>query len=455
MSWLRRVRRWFGGSAPRAVFDRALKDNPLREFIYLDEVSLRSLLSSKKGEMTESTLKEVAKSFEKESRDSAVVSVPTIVKADTSSRFQTRNSSSLQTAKKATVQSWFRELDRIKGIKLIETVQQVNAFASSDEIATCDNRSVSIDGAKLRRGEMAEFRVRLSADPIFHLVTLVSEFKGMAEDYPDMMSNNGGFAQLREVEGISKVLQRLLAGLIPVRAEVLDYVIVEIAGTGYLVHVDALDGLEIERKPIEIVCVTELDAYWKDIRRVLFSGAEFTMLCRIAKTGIQDKWTPIKLADLLKGLVPDLPEQLDIASRLLFDPAQRQQTQSDSNAALRTALASYSASFLEAAGTPTTSSQRVEVEELIAALELKDQSATTQKKVFSLVGKHLSRLTNAEMDAETDLSLRESARQIAGLGHLGAVEAIGPAQPEASLEKPRHIAQPKQFLDVEVVAMYW
>ncbi len=455
MSWLGRIRRWFGGAVPTAIFDRALKNNPLREFVYLDEVSLRSLLSSKKGEMTESTLKEVSKSTEDETRGSAIVEIPTIAKAEASSRFQTRNSSSLQTAKKATVQSWFRELDKIKEIRLIETVQQVSAFASSDEIVACENRSVSIDSSKLRRGEMAEFRVRLSADPIFHLVTVVSEFKGMAEDYPSMMSGNGGFAQLREVEAISKVLQRLLAGLIPVRAEVLDYVTVEIAGTSYLVHVDALNGLELERKPIEIVCVTELDAYWKDIRRVLFSGAEFTMLCRIAKTGIQEKWTPIKLADLLKGLVPDLPEQLDTASRALFDPTQRQQTQSDSGAALRTALTSYAASFFEATETQTNSSQRVEIDDLISALDLTDQTATTQKKAFSLVGRHLRLLTNFEVDAETDLALRERARQVAGLGHLGSVEPTALSQTEIWTEKPQQVIQPNQFLDVEVIAMYW
>lgn len=455
MGCLKRVRNWFKKTPQRAVFDRALKDNPLREFIYLDEVSLRSLLSSKNGEMTESTLKESAKSFEEESRSSAIFEIPTIAKAESSSRFQTRNSSSLQTAKKATVQSWFRELDKINGIRLIETVQQVSAFLSSDEIKTCDNYSVSIDSAKLRRGEMAEFRVRLSADPIFHLVTLVSEFKGMAEDYPDMMSNNGGFSQLREIEAISKVLQRLLAGLIPVRAEVLDYVTVEVAGADYLVHVDALNGLEIERKPVEIVCVTELDAYWKDIRRVLFSGAEFTMLCRIAKTGMQKKWTPIKLTDLLKGLVPDLPEQLAVASQLLFDPAQRPQSQGDSEAALRTALTSYSTSFLEVAGTEATISDRMDIEELIAALELKDQSATTQKRAFSLIGKHLSRLTTAAIDAEADLKLRECARQVAGLGHLGAVDFTPASQSEVSVEEPQEVAQPKQFLDVEVVAMYW
>lgn len=316
-------RRWILREKPRAISDRQVSKNPLREFIYLDEVSLQSLLSSKNGEMTSSTSTEVSQSVETEMRSSASVAATGIGKAETGSRFQTLNSSTLQTAKKATVQSWFRELDKIPNLRAVETMQQVQAFVDAKEMLACDNRSVCIRGDQFLRGDVVEFRVRLAADPIFHLVTIVSEMKSMAEDYPTMMAGNGGLEQFGELDGISKVLQRLLAGLIPVRAQVMDYVVVEIESHEYLVHVDALKGLEIEHKPLEIGCVTELDAYWKDIRRVLFSDAEFTMLCRVAKKGLKQKWTPVKLADLLGQLAPDLEHQIDDAARIMFDVTRR------------------------------------------------------------------------------------------------------------------------------------
>lgn len=450
MSWLARIKNLFGGSAPRAVLDRSLKDNPLREFVYLDEVSLRSLLSSKTGEMTETTSKETTQSFENEFRSTAGASIANVGKAEASSRFQTHNSSTLQTAKKATVQSWFRELDKIKGIRLIETVQRVQPFTTASEIESCNHRSVAIDSAALTRGEIVEFKVRLSADPIFHLVTLVSEFKGMAQDYPSMISGNGGFDQLHEIEGISKILQRLLAGLIPVRAEVLDYVIVENSTKKYLVHIDALQGLDIEYKPLEIVCVTELDAYWKDIRRVLFSDAEFTMLCRIAKPDIQDTWTPIKLADLLKGLVPNLARQLDFATRFLFDPT-KQTTQIDKCAALRAALANYAETFMTKVDWEATDAQKNKINSMISELELSDQSATIQKQAFSTLATYLSTLSNKNIDPEIDVDLRNNAREFVGLGYFGELDVAHACE----VQSQDSDADQKLLLDVEVVAMYW
>ena len=151
---------------------------------------------------------------------------------------------------------------------------------------------------QLQRGKLVEFRVRLGADPVFHLGTMVSEFTAMAEDYPDMFAAGGGLTTLREVQPINKILQRLLAGLVPIRATAVDHVVAEIEGIEYVVHREVIKGLDLRTRPLEIVGVTEQEAYWKDLRRVLFSDAEFTALARISRPGLHDSWTPVKLADL-------------------------------------------------------------------------------------------------------------------------------------------------------------
>lgn len=456
MSWLKRIKGWFSKEPANAIFDRSITDNPLREFIYLDEVSLRSLLSSKKGEMTSSTSKEVTETFEDEYRNSAGVGASGLAKAESTSRFQTRNSSTLQTAKKATVQSWFRELDKIRGIRLLETVQQVKPFANKNEISRCLNTSVSIEASKLKRGEIVEFRVRLFADPIFHLVTLVSEFKAMAEDYPDMMAATGGLKKLNEIEGISKVLQRLLAGLIPVRAEVLDYVVVDISGIEYLTHVDSIQGLDIERRSLEIVCVTELDAYWKDIRRVLFSGAEFTMLSRVSRTGLQEKWTPIKLADLLGGLVPGLSEQLDGAARLLFDSAPPQQVGVDDADILRDALSNYADAFLLEVEANVSDAQRADIGEMIANIEIVGHSVKSQKEAFKTVKEWLLQWSEENIDPQRDLELRQKARTSSGLPYFNSLkDRQSTTTATDKVAKAAAADDDRRFLDVEVVAMYW
>ena len=451
MKWPNWVRRWILREKPWAILDRQVAKNPLREFIYLDEVSLQSLLSSKNGEMTSTTSMQESQSVEAEMRSTVGIAVTGVGKAESASRFQTQNSSTLQTAKKATVQSWFRELDKVPNLRLLETVQQVRAFCDTKDLVSCENRSVCIREDRFSRGDVVEFRVQLAADPIFHLVTIVSEMKAMAEDFPTMMTGNGGLDQFAEIEGISRVLQRLLAGLIPVRAQVIDYVVVEFEGHEYLVHVDAVKDLDIEKRPLEIGCVTELDAYWKDIRRVLFSDAEFTMLCRVAKRGLQDGWTPVKLQDLLGQFAPDLALQIDHAARIMFDATRRGVSPSEPKPQFAVLLEHYSEAYIAESGATLEKDQEEAIEIKIAELATPTQSVSAQTAALKELAKFLVDLTGSEIEPQRALELREAAREKSGLPFFDIPSDTKPTTGGDS-ESP---SRAERFLDVEVVAMYW
>lgn len=451
MSWSRWLRRWFFGEKPRAISDRQISKNPLREFIYLDEVSLQSLLSSKNGEMTATTSTEVTQSVEAEMRSAARAGAVGIGNVETGSRFQTQNSSTLQTAKKATVQSWFRELDRIPNLPTIETVQQVQPFTNITDMVECDNHSVSICKDDLARGDLVEFRVRLAADPIFHLVTIVSEMKAMAEDYPTMMAGNGGLEQFDELEGISRVLQRLLAGLVPVRAQATDYAVVNVDGIEYVAHVDAIKRLDLEHKPLEIGCVTELDAYWKDIRRVLFSDAEFTMLCRIAKNGLRATWTPVKLADLLERLAPDLSRQIDDAAQIMFDGTQGINQKTEQKSTFSSVLVQYAEAYSTEFERKFDEAEQLAIDKKVAELGHVGQCVSEQTDALKQIGHFLSELTGDEIEPEMGLYLREKAREASGFSHFHVLTN----SPVASSDDGDRPARNERILDVEVVAMYW
>lgn len=452
MNWLKRFKRWILCEKPRAIYDRELVKNPLREFIYLDEVSLRSLLSSKKGEMTSTTISEVSESVEAEVHSSASAGKSGVGKAEFGSRFQTRNSSTLQTAKKATVQSWFRELDKIANLRTIETVQQVNSFQTSSEITACGLPSVAMPSSAFKRGELVEFRVRLAADPIFHVVTLISELKAMADDYPSMIEGRMNLKEFGEVEGIARVLQRLLAGLIPIRAIVIDYVVVVVDDIEYAIHKDAIADLDIEHRQLEIGCVTELDAYWKDIRRVLFSDAEFTMLCRVSEDGIRRRWNPVKLADVLKKFVPNLSEILDNTARVMFAAgAQQTVVTNEQPPVLREALKHYASAFSKEVGTEFSDSQRRQIERKIVLLEGNGSSASGQVDAFKELGELLCDLSEEQIEPDRALELREEAREATQLRYFGGSDAQSAPSEAASDDEPRE----ERFLDVEVVAMYW
>lgn len=447
VSWVKSGLPW------RRNITRRATTSPLREFVYLDEVSLRSLLSSQTGEVTD-TRSEQSSEDTQLNIDSAVgFKAPGFSKADLGSRYQTSNSSTLQTSRKATVQSWFGELHRIDGLRLVEPGHDSAVFADLTELLAMEDKSVIIPASDLQRGALVEFRVRLRADPIFHLGTIMSEFAGIADETPEMFGKSGVLQQLDTFMPINRVLQRFLAGLIPVRCEALEHVAVEIEGVEYVVRRDSLDGLELSSKPLEIVGLTEHLAYWKDLRRVLFSEAEFTILGRVARTGLQDIWTAIKLGDLFRVIAPNFDEQIATASKIPFGSAGRSVSVNVNELALRQALYLYRDKFLEALGSTLNPEQESALMSEIERLLPRASSATGQRSAFQVVHDMLTADTASTLNPADDSAMRIHVRDVSGLSLFPALSnstvTIGDDQIEDEED------QAARLLDLEVVAIYW
>ncbi|EYT56398.1 hypothetical protein H490_0102395 [Leucobacter sp. UCD-THU] len=429
-----------------------LTGDVLREFVYLDEVSVRSLLSSQKGGVTDSTSEQKTSGRQAEIEGSVSVEPGFLTKAEVTSRYQTSNSSTVQTSRKATVQSWFRELLAIPDLRFIQPVKIDSPVDDPAKIKQEGNQSRASRSLDFQRGSVVEFRVKLSADPVFHLGTMVSEFTGMAEDYPEMFAADNGLATLREVQPINKILQRLLAGLIPIRAEAIDYSVVEIDGEEFVVHNDLLTDLELDRKPLVIVGVTEHLAYWKDLRRVLFSDAEFTVLCRVSRDGLQRTWTPVKLADLFRPLVPKLVDQINAAGRVPFVSRQTSAAAAPVNEKMVEALSNYKTALLGESDAQLNAEQSAEIELEIAALQERAGSAYEQRTAFALLREKIRSMSGVDVEASTDLELREQARQASGLPLL-PLQTSSIVQAQASTAVPD--IPDERLLDVDVIAIYW
>jgi hypothetical protein len=90
----------------RKVIENA---RPLREFVYLDEVSLTSLLVSQRDTIPEHVTS--GRSVSEQAEISAKASVDAVAaKAESATRYQTANSSSVESSRKAVVQTLFNKL---------------------------------------------------------------------------------------------------------------------------------------------------------------------------------------------------------------------------------------------------------------------------------------------------------------------------------------------------------
>jgi hypothetical protein len=432
---------------------------PLREFVYLDEGSLRSLLSSQTGEIKDTVQEQSQAALLDEFNIKVAGELPLTAKTEAAYRLQTTNSSSLQTSRKATVQSWFRDLHERSDLRLISPVAGAVPAARLEDLVGLETPSVVTTSGALQRGILAEFRVRLAAHDVFHLTTMMTEFTGMAEEFRDLVPD-ASMATFKEIQPMVKVLQRLMAGLIPITAEAVDYLVVDIGGVDHVVHRDAIKDIEVKARPLVIAGVTEVQAYWKDIRHILFSEAEFTLLCRVSRSGLQDDWNPVKLVDLFGKVAPDFARQMSAAWTIPFGPKRATPegpTETVPVASpLEKALFHYSQGLLNASGVNRSKEDlaaiAIRVAGEIKRLASQSSSVSDQKNAFISLRLLLTEIAGTRISGARDLKLREAARAVAGLTLFPTLAAPPAPVVQAILSPPE---ENRAFLDVEVVAIYW
>lgn len=455
------IRRWWKNWRSRRKRAQAVAEVPerrsLREFVYLDEVSLRSLLVSQKDTIPEDVSRAISVAEEAELTGNVSAGVTTVGKAEAGSRYQTSNSSTVQTSRKAIVQTLFKELRDEKDLDyaLVVRTKPVQRFKSAEEILSTVDSALAVPASCFERGALVEIEVTLEVDPVFKLGTLISEYTAMAEENPAMFEQAGevGRSMLREAQPINKILQRLLAGLIPIRAQAVRYSVVPAGGREYVVHNDAIADLDVERRPLEIVGVTEHLGYWKDIRRVLFSSGRFTMLCRVSRDGLQKTWTPVKLADLFREVAPTLVDQINASSRAMSGmstPA----TDDAHSETLSKALSFYKDKLLSASGSGLSTTAEKGLAAIIAELTAEAISPSKQRQAFAKVRDFISdSIGGSTPEGDADLHARQEARKEAGLSFFPSLE-VQPFAPTSRVPTSCDYGD-KRLLDVEVVAIYW
>jgi len=290
----------------------------LREFVYLDETSVISLIASRKGAIPASITEALTSSSSVQITSEAGISNP-LASAKVGSNFQSDQSRSLQIVRQSVVQSQFKllydsERDGLP-IKVVqaesgrEPFESIEALvAAMDDLIATDE---AIDMATINRGDLIELSVRLEPDPVFAFSAAVSSMSDLVKDHQQEF---GLSAELfGTVAAFNDVLERLLIGLVPVRARVTEYVAVRHLEATYLVRralVGSTDLVNSSISEVDIVAVTDRALYWRDLRHVLFSSSPYTVLCRVKADQLKGDWNPVKMLDILDGIAPGISKNL-------------------------------------------------------------------------------------------------------------------------------------------------
>jgi hypothetical protein len=282
-----------------------------------------SLIASRLGPVATEFTETETSSLQAEMESSASIGAPGVAKGELSSSLQSTRSQGTQVLRKSIVQTTFKELYEYEEDNLAmrphaqgEPVPRIPNDDLGRAAGTAEFAGWIIDPDTLTRGRLVELEIDLSTDPIYQLSAVVSAFLDIVQEDATVFGISAS-SQLSLSITVNRILERLLAGLIPLRACVVNYEVVELAGKEWIVHravLDAVSSAPGSRRPLYLVGVADQALFWKDIRRVLFSESRFRALCRISQSGLRTTWTPVKLLDVFATAIPDLREQLQAVS---------------------------------------------------------------------------------------------------------------------------------------------
>lgn len=450
--WRRRRRRRAARRGGRAS---------LREFVYLDEVSVYSLIASRTGAVP-AEITETESALLRSELTSSLGAGAGVGKAEIGSKLEAQQTKGSQVVRKALVQSTFKELFDLESDSLPlraarpagdppspangEALLKVAASGSDPWVIATD---------ALHRGTLFELEVELEAEGIFRMNAIMTAFFEMVDENPKMLGSLS-VSNLLDSFAVNKMLEQLLAGLVPVRGRAIRYRYVKVGSEALIVHTSVLDrmgdhGLAVQ--PLVVVGVAERELFWRDIRRVLFSRSRYSLLCRLSGEGTQASWTPVKLVDVLKEVSSDLGDHIQEAGSFLDRRRVAEERRDDEalrEAAMGQALATYAVDLTRHYDHPLSAEELADRGLPAASLTSSNASLLERRVAFTELTKALEQELGFEAKTLVAAQLREEALAGADFDLEGNLPdaAVGDARVTSVQEVPR-------YLDSDIVAIYW
>ena len=305
---------------------RRTSDAALREFVYLDDISVYSLLASRSGPVATEFTRTESESLSREGSAGLRLDLTPSARAEVRGRRERTRTTGSQVLAKSSAQARFGQLLLAEEERMLLRAQPRGRRPAFDGNAADLRRLTSdrehrdwvLSQDALARGAMVELEVQLEAEEIYQVAEAMTSVLEILKEDPELFGVTDRLG-LREATAVTRMLEQLLVELIPIRARSTSHSVVCGPNWQIVAHNELLDelGAHIESalkvEPLHVVGVTDANLYWKSIRRVLFSQHRYLTLCRIAREGLQQQWTPIGLAEVLRGPLPEVAEALDAA----------------------------------------------------------------------------------------------------------------------------------------------
>lgn len=434
----RRIQQWRAQRRRKKAAETPL---PLREFVYLDEVSVLSLLASRLGFIAEELTE-----TESQTLSADVGGRIGIDMVGLESRVSGSEGRGRSIVRRSIIQSKFRELHEIVRGELAVSLASSPAIGQVGESRLVDFEGrLSFREPALQRGCLLEARVVLSAEAVYQISAAASALLEILARDAEVLGREA-ITGLHKAETVGRVLSKLMAGLIPVRGRLVDYKTGNVNGERWLAHVSLAERIQgVAWEDVYAVGIVDEGLFWKDTRRVLFTEAPCTALCRIEISGISLGWRPLKIANMLATVSPDMGRGVDSLSALIPQAIQNARAQPPQEPPGGNALESlhrfYELALQRAGKANEADVTRVEVSsEILSDFE----DLETRRRGFDAVAAMLRERHGVELGPEERAGLREEVWPSAAARQVDELPIPNTGAPERI-----------HAIECEFVAIYW
>lgn len=436
--------------------------NELREFIYLDEVSVTSLLSSRDGAIPHEFTDNNGSAYKGEVNGQAEAGFAPF-KARLGSRFESSRSSNAQVVSKATVQALVKRLWDLEknDMSLRANLPTTSRPSRNDALRILAHERDPaekywiVPATDLDRGQLAEIEVELDTDAIFQLSNILATLKELADENAELRAQFGSAEVLDGLISINNLIEKMMVNLIPLKCRVVDYVAVRTEHGLKIVHRSVHDdlgaGSDYHAQPIYLVGDTQRDLYWKDIRRILFTQSRYRVLCRLNGRGISATWNPLKLGDSLNRIDPSLSQKIaEFGSVAVGAFSGTSGTGSRTDELRTAALTTYGELLAEGLAFAVSSDDAIALSVLAVENQHAFRSAGSASGAFKPIREYVEKLAGRPLSAEVHAQLRQTACHRSGLEINGT--PVNPAT--STLSQPQERVA-ENLIDAEIIAIYW
>lgn len=436
MNWFRR-RHPTARALPRGV------SGSMREFVYLDEIAVTSLVSSLLGSVAEGSTESLTREFLAEVSTSQDARVPGFYQGSVGGKVGGKSGSSLSTQRKANIQASFGELEvALKERYVLKVPESLprNFEASPKSLDRALDARHAVNVRDLARGKPFTLNVELELDESYSILALVETFSEFAKE--SELIGHAAAEALSPAQAVGRILRMMMGGLVPLVCPTPGLRAVTRDSEEYVMPADLAEmlGGEWHVAELRVVAICEEAAFWKDIRRVGFERGEYRVTGRVARDSLQSSWSPIKMSDVVRRYFPEVATQLDALPAIMSESMRSAKSVPTPSGAITAALLDFSLRLAHSHKReldPDTMSRLLEVPEAGASYETPDEWRPAFDRAASILG--------------DDWGLQFTSEELLEARAMMLNPRIQPPPQVPASPPPREV----RYLEADVIAIHW